>query len=949
MADLDLEALKTLQSIEKLLKSTSMLSGAKQTFSSRAQISQKDRADKEARKAFKAVAAGAKESNDAILGLNKSLVNLNDEVGTTTKSFGALNSQMARFMTSLRPIEVPEEAPRQQTMEFNDSNLLKALHTMGGNTVAAIDRLAKVVQTQAQPQPVEKQTGLLGALFNRKSEPRAIKPTPKDVDSMRIPLRESMGRMVQNFSALSVQGAGLGVVFGKLMDAVQRATVDFFQLSRVGMGSVGNLTDLYKYSIMAGMSLKEYSDTLNSSMLVAARAGTLENYNRIISAQDQTLAQMGIFGGEARALQAHLAQYSAEMGINVNDLTRATGAQIDVFDKLRKSSNMTADQFAKMVDAVSNNEQAQKELLGLAPRERFARMNELLQLQTVGSKLGMTAEASQKLGEALINQRRATVKDRFEQGSALLQMGAFTGNGAAGQRAFELNMKGRRRSSAEDKELMSLVQQLDRTAQGMYENGSLGTQSVLDNLDDSLNKGTLGELVKQSRGASLAQDAGKVSQEAFGKHVGEFGQWVGKLTAWTRGLQESILGPLVAGVGGAIGLAFRGPITGLLKNVIKGGGSGGAAETGSVLSKLAQPLTAVKNAGASLFEWAIGVPAMFRRAFNAVQLTNAISGPLNTMKFILQEAGSTIANGARSVSGSFEGMMTGLTKSLGRFPVIAGLIDAGIEMVTGSLSDAMNPSGGFFNRVGGVVTAFFSAIPRMIIDTFSFVFGEKALQPIRNGFDIFVAYMNMAVKDFMAKAIGGVGDLLAKILPDDSKLVTAMRSMRDGLENSAMENAVAVEKLWGDQNKTLASISKENQKSAEVQTQATTTATNKANQSQQKFNNVMASGAVSASQIIQDAKTVIASPQVQVPKTVTPATVNTDEQQAQTTAAAKSTSAPDNSEMLNVLNAMLQVLRDTLVSESHQAENSDAMLRLLRPQTTFSSAQGMSDKLLKRD
>lgn len=891
MADLDLEALKTLQSIEKLLKSTSMLSGAKQTFSSRAQISQKDRADKEARKAFKAVAAGAKESNDAILGLNKSLVNLNDEVGTTTKSFGALNSQMARFMTSLRPIEVPEEAPRQQTMEFNDSNLLKALHTMGGNTVAAIDRLAKVVQTQAQPQPVEKQTGLLGALFNRKSEPRAIKPTPKDVDSMRIPLRESMGRMVQNFSALSVQGAGLGVVFGKLMDAVQRATVDFFQLSRVGMGSVGNLTDLYKYSIMAGMSLKEYSDTLNSSMLVAARAGTLENYNRIISAQDQTLAQMGIFGGEARALQAHLAQYSAEMGINVNDLTRATGAQIDVFDKLRKSSNMTADQFAKMVDAVSNNEQAQKELLGLAPRERFARMNELLQLQTVGSKLGMTAEASQKLGEALINQRRASVKERFDQGAALLQMGAFTGNGAAGQRAFELNMKGRRRSADEDKELMGLVQQMDRTAQGMYENGSLGTQSVLDQLGENLEKGSLGELVKQGRGASLAQDAGKVGQEAFGKHVGEFGQWVGQLTAWTRGLQESIAGPLIAGVGAAVGFAFKGPLTQMFTGVLSR--FGGAA------------------------------------------------------------AGSVIGGGVRGIMP----MMNGMIQSLGRFPLIAGLLDAGIELVTGSLTDALNPSGGFWNRIGGAVTAFFSAIPRMIIDTLAFVFGENAMQPIRNGFDIFVASINMSIKYLLAKLIGGLGDMLSYILPDDSKLVKGLQATRDGLDDSAMENAVAIEKLWGDQSKTLESISKDNQKSAEAQNKTTAAATDKVNQSQQKFSNVMSSGAVSAAQVIQDAKTlagpqtsvVAAQPQVQVPKTVTPATVNTDEQQAQTTAAAKSTSAPDNSEMLNVLNAMLQVLRDTLVSESHQAENSDAMLRLLRPQTTFSSAQGMSDKLLKRD
>lgn len=966
MADLDLEALKTLQSIEKLLKSSSMLSSNKETFSSRTRMSQKDRADKEARRAFKAVAAGAKEANTSILGLSKGLVKLTDEVGTTTKGFSALNSQMSKFLTSLRPIEQPtDQTPTRSPSSsiFDDANLLRAIERQGAGTVAAIDRLTAIMQSTPRQgaTPQVQPTAPIRATRPRRQRPNTVTPTAPSPANTKTPMTAVLGRMMNNFSALSTSGSAVAFVFGKIVDVAQRVAEDFFQLSRIGMGSMGNLTDLYKYSIMAGMSMKEYTNMLNESMLVASRAGNLENYNRIISAQDKTLASMGIFGSEARAFQASLAQSSAAMGISVNDLTSATKSQVDVFDKLRKSSNMTADQFAKMVDTVSNNEQAQKELLGLAPRERMARMNELIQLQTVGSKLGMTAEASQKLGEALINQRRASVKERFDQGAALLQMGAFTGNGAAGQRAFELNMKGRRRSADEDKELMGLVQQMDRSSQQMYENGSLGSQNVLDQLGENLEKGSLGELVKQSRGASLAQDAGKVGQEAFGKHVGEFGQWVGQLTAWTRGLQESIAGPLVAGVGAAVGFAFKGPLTKMFTGVLSrfgGAAAGGAtgtassaASAGGMLARLAEPLTAVKNAGSSFFTWITKVPTIMRQSLNAVKLTNAISGPMNTMKFILQEAGSVIGGGVRGIMP----MMNGMVKSLGRFPLIAGLLDAGIELATGSLTDALNPSGGFWNRIGGAVTAFFSAIPNMIIDTLAFVFGENALQPIRNGFDIFVASINMSIKYLLAKLIGGLGDMLSYILPDDSKLVKGLQATRDGLDDSAMENAVAIEKLWGDQSKTLESISKDNQKSAEAQNKTTTAATDKVNQSQQKFSNVMSSGAVSAAQAIQDAKTlagpqtsvVAAQPQVQVPKTITPVAVNNAEQPAQQSAQQNSLAA-ETPEMLNILNAMLQVLRDSLVAETKQAENSEAMARFLRPQTSFASSQSVSDMLLKR-
>lgn len=938
------DALRVLQNIEKLLKSTTALSGNKQTFSNRAQMSQKDRADKEARKAFKAVAAGAKDTNDALLGLNKSLVTLNQEVGKTTTGFGALNTQMARFMTSLQPIQVPQS--EEQSITIDNTALIRTISSWGDQTVKAINNVARILNERpVQAQPVQ-QTGLLGALFNRRTpqQPAVQQSVPPAIQQNAGPLGQVMGRMVQNFGMASASAGGFGYALSQLWDAAVRVTTDFFQISRVGMGSSQNLVDLYKNAFQAGMSLKEYNEVVKSSMLVASRAGTLENFNRIISAQDKQLAVMGIFGAEARQLQAQLAQNSAAMGISTNDLTKATGAQVRIFDELRKSANMTADEFSKMVATVANSEQAQKELLGLAPRERMARMSQLLQLQTVGTKLGMTAEASMALGKALIDQRKATVKDRFEQAGALLQLGAFTGNGAAGQRAMELNMKGRRRTSSEDKELFALVQQMDRSAQQMYEAGSLGTQNVLDSFDEALGKGSLGELIKQGRGASLAKDSGPMQQEAFGKHVGEFGQWVGKLTTFVDGLKNSVVAPLVAGLGVGLLAIFRGPIAGVFGRMLGGGAQTGAvaaqaAGAGSVMQRLLAPITALRSGLGNLFGSVTGWVKSIGSTFQTTKAAYpGFSGWLmGTVKSVGQ-----VGTGLGTATGSILKGMLNFGKAFGP---LAGVIDAAIEVFTGEIAGALNPSGGFFNRVGGIITSFFSAIPNFLIDAASFVFGEKALQPIRNGFDIFVAYMNMAVKDFMAKAVGGVGDLLAKILPDDSKLVAGLRSMRSGLEDSAMENAVAVEKLWGDQSQTLKSISAQNQKSAESQTKTTEVATAKAVAAQSKFNNVMAADQLTRQGIIQDAQALIGSPQVQIPKGVTPATVNTDE--AKAPVASERTATADNTELLTVLNSILQVMRENLSAEQRQADGMESLLRS-RPSVSFPSSEQVADKLLKR-
>jgi hypothetical protein len=949
---IDNDILKTLQSIEKLLKSTSSAASGKSTFSQKFdKIRGKKQDDNSGDgKTFQAFTKSMDKADDALLGLSSNLSGLNKEVGRTTSGFSALNAQMSKFMSALQV------------------------------TPPGVTQAAGAPRTR-----IPGKNGLGGVA------PGITIPAPAAGVGAASPMKQVMGRMLQNFGQASVGSGGLALAFGALIDATKRVTGEYFNLAEMGMGSVSNLATLSKNALMSGMALKEYTALIGSSINVASRAGNLENFQKIISAQDAQLAAMGVFGAEARAMQASLAQSSAQLGVPIGDLTKATSSQIDIFDKLRKSSNMTASEFASMTRSVANSEEAQKELLGLAPSERIARMNQLVQLNSIGTKMGMAADASAKLGQALMAARQSTVKERIDTSGLMLQMGAFTGNGAAGQRGMELQMKGRRRTEAEDEELLQISQTFERSAQTMYQQGSLGVQNVLDQFEEQSSKGAYGQMVKAGRGKSLAEDTGTVNQVAFGQHVGEFGQAVGKLTSLFNGFEQSVLGPLVAGLGGGLLTMFRGPIVNILSKALgfgggaakaagavasaAGGGGASAAygagqAVGKTMSYLSNAFSTgksaiagyiqnvrlssaiIKDAGGTTMEV---VGQVFKDGITAVKgsgtmMADGMKSFTSVLKASAPEMKAAFVGGLDVLKGGAGMLWTGLKGITKIFGPLSGLIDAAIEMFTGDMSDALNPSGGVFNRMGGMITAFFTAIPNMLIDALAFVFGDENIQPLKRGFDLIVGYMNFAIKDFLARLAGGAADLMESLpfVGKDSRMVKMLRGWQDGLVDSATENVAMVEKLWDNNSATMASISKENKAVADKQSATSEQAATKVVASQSKFNNVMEAGAVTAASVYADAAA-LAAPQVQVAKQVSTAPVNTaDQQTAQAQAAAatqQQQAATVTSDLASVMQSILQVLRENL---PRQTDSSEALVKLVKPQTSFQSAEDAANQLLRR-
>lgn len=818
--------------------------------------------------------------------------------------------------------------------------------------------------------------GMIGRLFPRRTPaPGPDRALParggRNIDDLDLPMRDVLGRMVERFGRTTSSLALFGVLLSQTTALFSRLTTDFMSLSRVGLGSVGSLYELSKNALLAGMSLGEYVRILRENSALASRAGSLDEFDRLTSVATNQLAVLGVFGAEARELQAVMANSSTMMGVSQENLASSMNAQVSLFDKLRKSTNMTAEEFANLVKSVADNDQAQKELIGLAPAQRVARQRELMQLASVGQRLGLASDASKKLADALIAQRGETVKSRIESAGRIRQLAAFAGMGAEGERAAQIVMKGRAATAAELEELRGFAGRLDARSQGMYEVGTLGTQNVIDELTKYLGENNFGKVMEANRPAALAESTGEVNNRQFGQHVSEFGQFVGKLTALVKGIIDSPVGLIGAAVSSALLLTFRGPILGLLSKVVGGGaavGAGaaaGAAKTGSVLSKLVAPLVTLKDAALRLTPSMQGVgravgtavqtvaaaPDFLRKSMNAVRLSTAISGPVQTAKFMLQELGTSIGNGARAVmagagsatSSIWSGMKT-FTKSFG---LVGAAFSSVFELFTGDISAALNPEGGFFNRLGGVVTSFFTAIPNMIIDTLAFVFGDEAMGRVRNSFDIIVSFMNMAIKDFFAKMIGGLGSLLKRILPDDSKLVKFLESTSEKLSNSAQSNAQTVERLWNDQSATLASISAENKQKAEQATVQAEQATTKARAAQSKFDSVHYGNQIDAGKLIAESKALIGTPQVEQPRTVAPqpAPVNTEERTGTQAAPNQTTAAANSPEVVAVLQNILQVLNQSLTLEQAQVMALGQMAGA-RPRAEFVPAEVIAQQLL---
>ncbi len=655
------------------------------------------------------------ELSDAAQILQKEFVRLSDvDFKKNEVNARELNKAVKNAIMIARQFNASSSALALNFKNVGDS--VKALgqkvNEAGTSVTKFIDSLNAQIQTSTASAP---QQGLLagimgaiGGLFARQpqqpTQPTVVAtvqtPTPGTTQGASTPppnvplapLASAAGGARKGLLGVATgalrSGVGL-MLFEKAVSTAWHAAVvladNFFKLASVGMGSTDALLSIGKAALTSGMSIEEYTKVLADNAELASRAGSIDNFNKLTSAADKQLAQLGVFGADARALQASLANSATLSGIPQQQLAAAVSTQIDTFDRLRKSVNMTSAEFADLVANVTNNVQSQKELVGLAPAERATRQAELVQIAATGRSLGLSAEASKRLTDALIAQRGETVKKRFESAGRVRQLAAMTGDAGAGEEAAQIIMKGRRASADELERLRQIAGNLDQSAQGLYENGNFGQQAALDTLDEALNGSAFKNVMEANRPAQLADESAKLYNKDFGNHVGEFAQAVGQFRTILTGVSKSAFAPLIGVVAGLAGGAFAKILGGNILSAFKSGGGIGGAGAGGAQATAA---TGVASKLANAAKTTLGA---LNNLSNSVYgfLNKIISAPINAIKNI----GGWIGKLYGVMSGFSGRMFTGLVNGIadvwlsvnqagGVLPKTAQLFGSGVARFT---------------------------------------------------------------------------------------------------------------------------------------------------------------------------------------------------------------------------------------------------------------------------
>lgn len=750
----------------------------------------------------------------------------------------------------------------------------------------------------------------------------------------------------------------------KVIDAV---TKQFFYLAEMGMGSMGNLYDLNVAAVKSGMTMRDYNDMLVKNMTFASRAGSIDNFDAITSANNKYLASLGIFGESAKRLQVGIAETSTQMGIAQSEIPDTSRKLIGVFERLNQTVSMTSDEFMNSILAVKENSAYIEEAAGLNQDARAARLVELTEAYNFGRTLGLTAEESNKLGKAMMEQRKMNVQDRFKESASVMQLAALTGNQDLIPQIQQLYLK-RKRSPEEEAQLTTLLGKIDMSGQRIMESTqNLGFENAYTSKKAELSSATQTRMEGSVRG-ELAGQSKPLGQEAFGKHVGEFGQFVGNLTTLLSGIQRNdVLMPTLGFLSAGLSLIFGKAIMKFMFTIGRDVRSGGIAKAftgvgGNLTTLLSNLALSAKNAIMAPFRLmnrllpsmaatSAGSTGILSKLFNFFpeKLAGLITGIKNlfskipslpaALTSIPAKIGSFLSNLGSAIPAKLSGMFSGITggmqsllgKTAGvgagilagmkRIPYIGQIIAVLMEAFTGDLRNAFSPNGSWMNAIGSMILAIPYEFGNFILNGLEWVFGENLLKPIRTMWDSLAAAIMYGVNSITATVVSGISWFL-DFLPDDSKLNQMAKAWKANTQRTADETGETLKRTWNGE--TLSKISDENKKLAAKVTTDNAAATEKVKKSASAFNNTQAGMLLSDPRV--DAKSLTeGGNQVTTPKPVVAEPETKPQNSLQKAQDPKSNQEPttDGKEnqkegedpILTTMNSMLNVLNQILIEE----------------------------------
>lgn len=299
---------------------------------------------------------------------------------------------------------------------------------------------------------------------------------------------------------------------------------------------------LYGAAISAGMSLRDYAKFMDENMIAVSRASSFAEFQKNLSVATDGLAKFGIFGDDAAKLAGTMMSASTSLGIPQEKLGDAVSAQTAVFEKLRKTTAITADQFAELTKALADDFQVRTELSALSGPDRIARQQEILQQAAYAKSLNLSTAEQQKYTQSVLEQRKSTVKQRFQQAGRLTQAAGLLGMGADDVQELRGLAMNRYKTDEQQQRYNELLANVNTGLESMQQSGQPGSQYQSDTIRGFLDESGLGNQIDAASAVQAAKQSGPVKNKDLGQELGVLNQSFGKFIALFSGFMQNPLG-----------------------------------------------------------------------------------------------------------------------------------------------------------------------------------------------------------------------------------------------------------------------------------------------------------------------------------------------------------------------------------------------------------------------
>ena len=283
--------------------------------------------------------------------------------------------------------------------------------------------------------------------------------------------------------------ATLSGAFALLVSGVTRAYTSLVALSKFGQaGTIDSIESIIGGSFRLGVATEKLAAIMQDSARQVGQLGS-SGFIDTLERGQLSLMQLGLSTEEAIEGVADFTKTAQISGVDIRNqqaLDNSIKAQTRSFKRLSAMTGISAKQFDAMNRALIEDNNIRTTMMRMAPGQRANAVQSMIMERERLVTMGASNEQAQQLIKATAGVLQLRVKDRLEAAAKVQQAAGLVGMGAEGAQAANIIRKGSR-ATAEEK---SILADFSGTLKGQMESmagaGGLGTENLMDALDEGM-------------------------------------------------------------------------------------------------------------------------------------------------------------------------------------------------------------------------------------------------------------------------------------------------------------------------------------------------------------------------------------------------------------------------------------------------------------------------------